>query len=72
MKKIHIFFLACIDRSSKHPKVGLLDRTNGPSVVKFLKEHIQIHGVPPKFRIDQARYLIGNQNRNLANRIIST
>ena len=41
-----IHFLACIDHFSKYPTVEVVDKANGPNVIKFLDEYIQIHGVP--------------------------
>ena len=43
-----ILFLAYIDRFSKFPTVEVFDKANGPNVIKFSDEYIQIHGVPPK------------------------
>ena len=34
-----------------------LMKRNGPNIVKILDEHIQIHGVPRKIRLDQAKCL---------------
>ena len=53
-----IHSLACIDRFSKYPRV-VFDKADGPNVIKFLDEFIQIHGVPRNIRLDQARCLIG-------------
>ena len=58
-KNQDIHFLACIDRFSKYPTVEILDKANGPNVIKFLDEYIQIHGVPGNIRLDQAQCLIG-------------
>ena len=57
-------FLACIDRFSKYPAVEVLDKANGPNVIKFLDEYIQIHGVPRNIRLDQARCIIGYTVKN--------
>ena len=54
-----ILFLACIDRFSKYLTVKVFDKANGPNVIKFLDEYIQIHGDPRNIRLDQARCLIG-------------
>ena len=54
-----IHFLACIDRFSKNPTEEVFDKANGPNVIKFLDEYIQIHGVPRNIRLDQRRCLIG-------------
>ena len=51
-------FLACIDRFSIYPTVEVFDKANGPIVIKFLDEYIQIHGVPRNIKLDQARCLI--------------
>ena len=59
-----IYFLACIDRFSKYPTVEVFDKANGPNVLKFLDDYIQIHGVPRNFRLDQARCLIGYKVKN--------
>ena len=50
-----IYFPVCIDRFSKYPTVEVFDKANGPNVIKFLDEYIQIHGVPRNIRLDQAR-----------------
>ena len=63
-KNQDIHFIACIDRFSKYPTVEGLDKANGPNVIKFLDENIQIHGVPQNIRLDQARCLIGYKNKN--------
>ena len=54
-----IHFLACIDRFSKYPTVEVIDKANGPKVIKFSDEYIQIHGVPRNNRLDQACCLVG-------------
>ena len=54
-----IHFLACIDRFAKYPTVEVFDKDNRPSVIKFLDEYIQAHGVSRNIRLDQARCLIG-------------
>ena len=59
-----IHFLACIDRFSKYPSVEVFDKANGPNVLKFLDDYIQIHGVPRNIRLDQARCLIGYKVKN--------
>ena len=59
-----IHFLACIDRFSKYSTVEVFDKANGPHVIKFLDEYIQIHGVPRYIRLDQARCLIGYKAKN--------
>ena len=63
-KNQDIHFLACIDRFSKYPTVEVLDKANGPKVIKFSDEYIQIHGVPRNIRLDQARCLIGYKVKN--------
>ena len=63
-KNQDIHFLTCIERFSKYPTVEVLDEANGPNVIKFSDEYIQIHGVPRKFRLDQARCLIGYKVKN--------
>ena len=59
-----ISFLACTDRFSKYPTVEVFDKANGPNVLKFLDDYIQIHGVPRNIRLDQARCLIGYKVKN--------
>ena len=59
-----IHFLACIDRFSKFPTVEVFEKANGPIVIKFLDEYIQIHGVPRNIRLDQARCLIAYKVNN--------
>ena len=63
-KDCDIHFLACIDRFSKYPTVEVVDKANGPNVIKFLDEYIQIHGVPRNIRLDQALCLIGYKVKN--------
>ena len=59
-----IHFLACVDRFSKYLTVEVFDKANGPNVIKFLDEYIQIHGVPRNIRLDQAHCLIGYKVKN--------
>ena len=59
-----IHFLAYIDHFFKYPTVEVFDKANGPNVIKFLDECIQIHGVPRNIRLDQARCLIGYKVKN--------
>ena len=59
-----IYFLACFDRFSKYPTVEVFDKANGPNVLKFLDDYIQIHGVPRNIRLDQARCLISYKVKN--------
>ena len=58
------YFIASIDRFSKYPSVEVFDKANGPNVLKFLDDYIQIHGVPGNIRLDQARCLIGYKVKN--------
>ena len=46
------------------PTVEAFDKANGPNVIKFLDEYIQIHGVPRNIRLDQALCLIGYKVKN--------
>ena len=62
-----IQFLAWIDRFSKYLTVEVFDKANGPNVIKFLDEYIQIHGVPRNIRLDQAHCLIGYKVKNFSN-----
>ena len=64
-----IHFLASIDRFSKYPTVEVFDEANGPNVIKFLDEYIQIHGVHRNIRLDQARCLIGYKVKKIVNNI---
>ena len=59
-----IHFLASIDRSSKYPTVEVFEKANGPNVIKFLDEHIHIHGVPRNIGLAKARCLIGYKVKN--------
>ena len=59
-----LHFLACIDRVSKYPTAEVFDKANGPNVIKYLGEYIQIHGVPRNISLDQARCLIGYKVKN--------
>ena len=68
-KNQDIHFLACIDRFSKYPTVEVLDKANGPNVIKFSDEYIQIHGVPRNIRLDQARCLIGYTVKNFCKQL---
>ena len=47
-----INFLACTDRFSKYPTVEVIDKANGPNVIKILDEYIQIHCVLRNIRLD--------------------
>ena len=62
-----IHFLACIDQFSKNPTVEVFDKANGPKVIKFLDEYIQIHSVPRNMRLDQARCLNGYKVKSFCN-----
>ena len=57
-KDQNIHFFACIDRFFKYPTVEVFDKANGPDVIKFLDEYIQIHGVPQNIGLDQGLCLI--------------
>ena len=59
-----IHFLTRIDRFSKYPTVEVFDKANGPNVIKFLDEEVQLHGVPRNIRLDQAHCLIGYKVKN--------
>ena len=63
-KSSRYLFTACIDRFSKFPSVEVFDKANGPNVLKFLDDYIQIHGVPRNIRLDQAHFLIGYKVKN--------
>ena len=63
-KDQNIHFLTCFDRFSKYPTVAVFDKANGPNLIKFLDEYIQIHVVPKNIRLDQARCLIRYQVKN--------
>ena len=63
-KNQDIHFFACIDLFSKYPTVEVLDKANGPNVIKFLDEYIQIHGVPGNIWLDQVHCLIGCKVKN--------
>ena len=54
-----IHFLAYIERFSKYSTVEVFEKANGPNVIKFLHEHIHIHGVPRNIRLNQALCLNG-------------
>ena len=62
-KEHEIYILTCIDRFSKYPSAELVDNANVLNLIKFLDNYIQIHGVPRSLRIDQARCLVGNQEK---------
>ena len=59
-----IQFLACIDHFSKYPTVEVFEQPNGPGVITFLDEYIQINLVPLNIRLNQARCLIGYNVNN--------
>ena len=67
-----IHFLACIDRFSKYPTVEVFDRANGPNVLIFLDDYIQIRGVPRNIRLDQAPCLVGYKVKKFCKQIILT
>ena len=50
-KKIHL--LTAIDRYSKFPSVKITKSTGRKSSVKFLRTHIDTHGIPESIRTDQ-------------------
>ena len=43
-----IHFIACFDRFSKYPRVEVLEKANGPNVIKFLDEYIFKYTVSPE------------------------
>ena len=47
-----IFLLVAIDRFSKFPSVLITKTTGAKKVIKFLKSHIQFHGLPHSIRTD--------------------
>ena len=63
-----VYFLACIDRSSKFLTLKLVSSANGPNIEKFLNKYIMQHGVPRNIRLDQARCLRGNRLQQLCKR----
>ena len=54
-KNQEVSFLACIDRFSKFPTAEVFDKANADNILKFLHEHVLIHGIPRSIRLDQAR-----------------
>ena len=54
----------------KYPAIELLNKTNGPNVVKILDENNQSHGVPCNKRLDNARCLTGDRTQNFCKRNI--
>ena len=62
-----IHFLACMNRFSKYPATEVFEKANGPNVIKFLDDYIQIHGVPRYIRLDAAHCLNGYKVKNFCN-----
>ena len=60
-KNQEVYFLACIDRFSKFPTAEVFDRANADNILKFLQEHVLLHGIPRSIRLDQARCQTGQQ-----------
>ena len=54
-----VCFLAAIDRFSKYPTACIYE--NAANVSKFLDMLIEIHGISRSIRLDQAKFLFGNQ-----------
>ena len=52
------------DRFSKYSTVEVFDKANGPKVIQFLDEYIQINCVPRNIRLVQARCLFGYKVKN--------
>ena len=48
-----IYLLTAIDRYSKFPSVKITKSTGGKSPVKFLRTHIDTHGILELIRTDQ-------------------
>ena len=73
MKKAHEFYyLICIVRFSKYPSAEIIENANASIVIKILDNYKQIHGVPRSLRTDQARYLIGKQEKKICTKNIIT
>ena len=68
-KVTEVYFLAAIDRFSKHTTACIYDKANGPNVLKFLDMYIENHGIPRSIRLDQAKCLVGNQVKTFCNKI---
>ena len=60
-KTQEVYFLACIDRFSKFPTAEVFDRANADNILKFLQEHVLLHGIPRSIRLDQAQCQTGQQ-----------
>ena len=58
-----------MDLFSKYPTVEVFDKANGPIVIKFVDEYVQIHGFPRNIRLDQARCLIGYKVKNFCKQL---
>ena len=63
-----VSFLAAIDRFSKYPTACIYDKANRPNILKFLDMYIENHGIPRSIRLDQAKYLVGNQAKTICNK----
>ena len=59
-----VYFLAAIDRFSKYTTACMYEKANGPNVLKFLEMYIESHGIPRSIRLNQAKCLVGNQEKN--------
>ena len=68
-KNQEIYFLAFIDRFSKLPIAEVFDRANADNILKFLQEHVSLHGIPRRISLDQARCQRDNKLKHFAVKI---
>ena len=64
-KEHEIHLLTCIDKFLKNASAEIFEIANSSIVIKFLDNYLQFHGVLRYFRIDEASFLTGNQEKNI-------
>ena len=62
-KKHEIHLLTCIDKFLKNASAEIFEIANSSIVIKFPDNYLQFHGVLRYFRIDEASFLTGNQEK---------
>ena len=62
-----VYFVAAIDRFSKYPAACIYEKFNGTNFLKFEDLYIENHGITRFFRLDQAKCLVGQQEKNFCN-----
>ena len=52
---------------SKFPTTAVFDWPNADNILKFLQDHVSLHGIPRTIRLDQARCQTGQQIKAFCN-----